>query len=167
MRTSGKQPVTPILQRPPTMIIEFQPRQGGATPSKPVQELTGIVIAFPAARRPAGDPYGSPFDKAPVEYQRAFKTLWPQVHAALRARDRSPTVSERRLGTVSHLALYLVDSWPESLKSFLWAKYGEGCFSADVRVNLFWLIDNAASLANLRPFEVVAAEHSRGKYPDC
>lgn len=145
------------------MIIKFQTRQPRAGSCHPHQQHTGTVIAFPAAKRSVDDPYASPFDKAPEAYQRAFKTLWPQVHTALQARDRSPTVSERRLGIVSHLALYLVDSWPESLKSFLWAKYGEGCFSADVRANLFWLIDNAASLAHLRPFEVVAAEHAATK----
>lgn len=145
------------------MIIEFKACQTRARSCHVRQPFTGTVIALPVAKRSADDPYASPFDTAPVAYQRAFKTLWPQVHAALQARDRSPTVSERRLGMVSHLALYLVDSWPESLKSFLWAKYGEGCFSADVRANLFWLIDNAASLAHLRPFEVVAAEHAATK----
>lgn len=103
----------------------------------------------------------TPFDGAPVEYQNSFRELWPQVHAAIGERDLYAIETDRRLGMISNLAMYLVDSWPASLKTFLYRKYGEGCVTEAALTVLLTQIDRTASQARLQPLDQVQSEQMK------
>jgi hypothetical protein len=99
--------------------------------------------------------FRTPFDDAPDAYREGFKRLWVKVHQAIGQNDCSPIDTERRLGMVSNEALYMIEGWPERLKSFVWRKYGEGCVSRGDLADLISSIDSQAFMASLKPHESV------------
>lgn len=131
------------------MIIEFQPY---------LDRRRALASSADVAPSAIKNPFATPFDDAPEAYRASFKHLWPLVHAAISKRDLSPTDTERRLGVISNLVLYLVEGWPEKLTSFLWRKCGEGCLEERVLRELLPLIDRTAAAAKLKPIEQVKAE---------
>lgn len=136
------------------MIIEFQPYLERR------RNLTSTVDS-PGLRPKSSDVkveedlFRTPLDDAPEAYREGFKNLWIRVHQAIRSSDCSPIDTERRLGIVSNQALYMIEGWPERLKSFLWKKYGEGFVQHADLAELFSKIDRLAALDVLRPRESV------------
>lgn len=98
-----------------------------------------------------------PFDSLPKPYRDSLTTLWPAIHKAIE-RDRTPSLTENRMGNISSLIIYRVDSWPRQLKSFLWVKHGEGCLSQSEVVRFEHQIDAMAKTAVLRSQDAVNAE---------
>ncbi|MGE8067094.1 hypothetical protein [Pseudomonas sp. NPDC089569] len=93
----------------------------------------------------------------PAQYESALAALWRKVHTSIE-RDIYKNQTEARLGDLSNRALYRVDGWPESLKSFLWRKHGDGCMLLSTVNTLEAEIDQVAALVTLRPIHIVQAE---------
>ncbi|QHF00476.1 hypothetical protein LCG56_29240 (plasmid) [Pseudomonas cannabina pv. alisalensis] len=131
------------------MIIAFQPylerrrNLKSTTPSSSIDSQSAEPKSNVALVD--SDQFRTPFDDAPESYREGFKSLWVRVHKTIGPKDFSPIDTERRLGMVSNQALYMIEGWPEGLKSFIWKKYGEGCVPHGDLVELILIIDSLAA----------------------
>lgn len=121
------------------------------------KQISSVVIHLNASEPETLNDPKHPFETLPKPYRDSLTTLWPAIHAAIE-RDRTPWLTENRMGSISSLIIYRVDSWPRQLKSFLWVKYGEGCLSQNDVVHFEHQIDAMARTAVLRSQGVVNAE---------
>nr|WP_193069101.1 hypothetical protein [Pseudomonas fluorescens] len=137
------------------MIIAFQPYLERRRNQKSTTPLSSIDSQSAEPKSDVAvvdsDQFRTPFDDAPESYRDGFKSLWVRVHKTIGPRDCSPNETERRLGMVSNQALYMMEDWPEGLKSFIWKKYGEGCVPYCDLIELILIIDSLAASVTPRP----------------
>lgn len=138
------------------MIIDFLPYLERRRSKQSLADHLKMDMTFSSESPRSFAP--SAVDYELTEYRSAFLHLWPRVHAAILPNDLYANDTDRRLGLISNLALYLVDSWPANLKGFLYRKFGEGCLTQASLNELLPLIDMTASKARLRPLDQVKSE---------